>query len=128
QCRAAGWGEECSDCHTTPEGGGKRTAFAHIHAPDTLHALRILPLPAGVESFNGEISPYVSIGSDLRVRSTTTWNGPFTSSGRVEENRAFRPHLESEDLAVQEAVGDTQTTPRPARLCPCRQLHPPARG
>jgi len=98
-------GAKCSDCHTNLDGGGKRTAFAHIHAHDILHDLRILPLPAGVESFNGEISPYVSIGSDLRVRSTTTWNGPFTSSGRVEENRAFRPHFESEDIAVQEALG-----------------------
>src|SRR5262245_65999768 len=78
-------GAKCSDCHTNLDGGGKRTAFAHIHSHDILHDLRILPLPAGVESFNGEISPYVSIGSDLRVRSDNTWNGQFTSSGRLVE-------------------------------------------
>src|SRR4029077_10870802 len=98
-------GAKCSDCHTNQDGGGKRTAFAHIHAHDILNDLRILPLPKGVESFNGELSPYVSIGSDLRIRSTTTWNGPETSPGRVAENRAFRPHFESENIAVQEALG-----------------------
>jgi hypothetical protein len=98
-------GAKCSDCHVNMDGGGMRTPFAHIHSHDILHDLQILPLPKGVESFNGEISPYVSIGSDLRVRSTTTWNGPFTSPERVEENRAFRPHFESENLNVQEALG-----------------------
>jgi hypothetical protein len=103
-------GAKCSDCHTNMDGGGKRTAFAHIHAHDILHDLRILPLPPGVESFNGELSPYVSIGSDLRVRSTTTWDGPETSPGRVAENRAFRPHFESENLNVQEALGYIEVT------------------
>ncbi len=98
-------GAKCSDCHTNQDGGGKRTAFAHIHAHDILNDLRILPLPKGVESFNGELSQYVSIGSDLRIRSTTTWDGPETSPGRVAENRAFRPHFESENIAVQEALG-----------------------
>src|SRR5215813_14317715 len=66
-------GAKCSDCHTNLDGGGKRTAFAHIHAHDILHDLQILPLPKGVQSFNGEINQWMSIGSDLRVRSTSTW-------------------------------------------------------
>ncbi len=102
-------GAKCSDCHTNLDGGGKRTAFAHIHSHDILHDLRILPLPKGVESFNGELNSYVSIGSDLRVRSTTTWDaGTPDAQGRVPENRAFRPHFASEELKVQEALGYIQ--------------------
>jgi hypothetical protein len=99
-------GAKCSDCHTNLDGGGKRTSFAHIHSHDILHDLRILPLPKGVEAFNGEINQYVSIGGDLRVRSTTTWDsGVPNAEGRVPENRAFRPHFASENLTVQEALG-----------------------
>jgi hypothetical protein len=101
-------GAKCSDCHTNLDGGGKRTAFAHIHAHDILHDLRILPLPKGVESFNGELNSYVSIGADLRVRSTSTWDNTPNAEGRVPENRAFRPHFESQDLKVQEALGYIQ--------------------
>jgi hypothetical protein len=101
-------GAKCSDCHTNLDGGGKRTAFAHIHSHDILHDLKILPLPKGVESFNGEINQYVSIGADLRVRSTTTWDGNLNAQGRVPENRAFRPHFASEELTVQEALGYIQ--------------------
>jgi len=98
-------GAKCSDCHTNLDGGGKRTAFAHIHSHDILHDLKILPLPKAVESFNGELNQYVSIGSDLRVRSTSTWDGPTNAEGRVPTNRAFRPHFASEELNVQEALG-----------------------
>jgi hypothetical protein len=103
-------GAKCSDCHTNLDGGGKRTAFAHIHAHDILHDLRILPLPKGVESFNGELNQYVSIGGDLRVRSTTTWDSGPNAEGRVPENRAFRPHFASEELNVQEALGYIEVT------------------
>jgi hypothetical protein len=98
-------GAKCSDCHTNLDGGGKRTSFAHIHAHDILHDLRLIPLPKGVEAFNGEINQYVSIGGDLRVRSTTVWDANPDAEGRVPENRAFRPHFASETLNVPEALG-----------------------
>src|SRR5262249_44673627 len=98
-------GAKCSDCHTNMDGGGKRTAFAHIHAHDILHDLQILPLPRGLESFNGELNQYVSIGGDLRVRSTTTFADTPNAQGRVAMNRAFRNHVDSETLNVPEALG-----------------------
>jgi len=98
-------GAKCSDCHTNMDGGGKRTAFAHIHAHDILHDLQILPLPRGIESFNGELNQYVSIGGDLRVRSTTTFADTPNADGRVAMNRAFRHHVDSETLNVPEALG-----------------------
>jgi hypothetical protein len=101
-------GAKCSDCHTNLDGGGKRTAFAHIHSHDILHDLQILPIPKGVQAFNGEINQYLSIGGDLRVRSTTTWDSNPDADGRVPENRAFRSHFASEDLEVQQATGYIQ--------------------
>jgi hypothetical protein len=95
-------GAKCNDCHTNMTGGGKRTAFAHIHAHDILHDLDLLPIPKGTRPFNGELNSYVSIGSDLRVRNTTVFQDRPNSSGRVPENEAFRRHVESNDIAVDE--------------------------
>lgn len=92
-------GAKCSDCHTNQTGGGKRTAFAHIHAHDILHDLDLLPIPKGVKPFNGDINSYVSIGSDLRVRNTTVFKDPGKT---VPENQAFRQSVTSNDTAVQE--------------------------
>ena len=105
---AVRFGAKCSDCHTNLDGGGKRTSFATIHAHDILHDLQILPLPKGVQSFNGEINQRISIGSDLRPRSTTTFADTPNAQGRVPENRAFRDHVDNESLTVQEANGYLQ--------------------
>jgi hypothetical protein len=92
-------GAKCGDCHTNLTGGGKRTAFAHIHAHDILQDLDLLPIPEGAKAFNGEINSYVSIGGDLRVRNTTR----FSDNGsKVPTNKAFRENLDSNDLGVEE--------------------------
>jgi hypothetical protein len=95
-------GAKCSDCHTNETGGGKRTAFAHIHAKDILHDLDLLPIPAGVKPFNGQINQWMSIGSDLRVRDDTIFQDHPDANGEVPNNTAFRPHVESSDLLVNE--------------------------
>jgi len=95
-------GAKCSDCHTNETGGGKRTAFAHIHAKEILHDLDLLPIPAGVKPFNGELNPYLSIGSDLRVSNTTVFQDRPNAAGRVPENHAFRRHVESNSTQVNE--------------------------
>jgi hypothetical protein len=97
-------GAKCSACHVNQSGGGKRTAFAHIHAKDILHDLDLLPIPSGVKAFNGEINQYVSIGADFRVRNTTVFNDPRNREGRVPQDRAFRRKVVSNDLAVREAL------------------------
>jgi len=94
-------GAKCSACHTNQTGGGKRTAFAHIHAHDILHDLDLLPIPAGVKPFNGELNSYVSIGGDLRVRNTTVFQDRPVNE-RVDNNTAFRGRVDSNNLAVQE--------------------------
>src|SRR5437667_12078 len=65
-------GAKCSACHTNQTGGGKRTAFAHIHAHDIEHDLDLLPVPAGVKPFNGELHPYAFI----RARTGYTFQTP----------------------------------------------------
>jgi hypothetical protein len=95
-------GAKCSDCHTNQTGGGKRTAFAHIHAHDILHDLDIIPIPAGVKPFNGEINQYVSFGSDLRVINSTVFEDTPNAAGRVPTNRAFRSTVASNDITVNE--------------------------
>ena len=95
-------GAKCSDCHTNQTGGGKRTAFAHIHAHDIEHDLDLLPIPAGVKPFNGEVNQYLAFGSDLRVRNTTVFEDHPDAQGRVPDNKVFRRHVKSNDLEVNE--------------------------
>jgi hypothetical protein len=101
-------GAKCSACHTNQTGGGKRTAFAHIHAHDIEHDLDLLPIPAGVKPFNGELNSYVSIGGDLRVRNTTTFQDKPDKNGNVPDNKVFRRGVVANDLAVNEALGYLQ--------------------
>ena len=95
-------GAKCSACHTNQTGGGKRTAFAHIHAHDILHDLDILPIPPGTKPFNGEVNQYLSFGSDLRVRNTTVFEDRPDRLGRVPDNEVFRRRVRSNDFNVNE--------------------------
>lgn len=101
-------GAKCNDCHTNLTGGGKRTPFAHIHARDILHDLDLLPVPAGVKGFNGQINEYVSIGADLRVRNTTIFQDQFSQSGSVPANKAFRRSVTSNESELSEFLGYLQ--------------------
>jgi hypothetical protein len=95
-------GAKCNDCHTNLTGGGKRTAFAQIHSRDILHDYDFLPIPAGAKAFNGELNSWVSIGGDLRTRSTTVFTDDPDADGRVDNNRAFRDDVDSSDLDVRQ--------------------------
>src|SRR6266480_5692150 len=95
-------GAKCSACHTNQTGGGKRTAFAHIHAHDIEHDLDLLPVPAGVKPFNGELNSYASIGGDLRVQNTTIFQDRPDRLGRVPTNEAFRRSVRSNDSRLFE--------------------------
>ena len=101
-------GAKCSACHTNVTGGGKRTAFAHIHAHDIEHDLELLPVPPGTKPFNGELNSYVSVGGDLRVKNVSTFEDRPDSLGRVPENRAFRRSVTSNSTSVDEVLGYLQ--------------------
>ena len=101
-------GAKCSACHTNQTGGGKRTAFAHIHAHDIEHDIELLPIPPGTKPFNGELNSYVSVGGDLRVANTSTFEDRPDSLGRVPENRVFRRSVTSNNTAVNEVLGYLQ--------------------
>src|SRR5438876_2108602 len=106
-------GAKCSACHTNQTGGGKRTAFAHIHAHDIEHDLDLLPVPPGVKPFNGEINSYASIGGDLRVQNITVFQDRPNRLGRVPTNEAFRRSVRSNDSRVFEflAYGQVDLLP-----------------
>jgi hypothetical protein len=101
-------GTKCSACHTNQTGGGKRTAFAHIHAHDIEHDLDLLPVPPGVKPFNGEINSYASIGGDLRVQNITTFQDRPDRLGRVPGNTAFRRSVRSNDTRLFEFLAYAQ--------------------
>lgn len=95
-------GAKCNACHTNQTGGGKRTPFAHIHAKDILHDLDLLPIPAGMKAFNGELLPNLSIGLDQRARNATIFQDRPDRLGRVENNTAFRRKVLSNDSDLNE--------------------------
>lgn len=101
-------GAKCNDCHSNLTGGGKRTAFAHIHARDILHDLDLLPIPPGMKGFDGQLHEYVSIGADLRVRNTTIFQDPLSANGTVPGNKAFRRSVASNITEVNEFLGYLQ--------------------
>jgi hypothetical protein len=101
-------GAKCNDCHTNLTGGGKRTAFAHIHARDILHDLDLLPIPPGMKGFNGQLQEFVSIGGDLRVRNDTVFQDHLSVDGTVPSNKAFRRSVSSNTTEVNEFLGYLQ--------------------
>src|SRR5262249_17001011 len=78
---------------------------AHIHAHDILHDLSLLPIPPSVRAFDGQLSEWASIGSDLRVDNTTIFQDHFDKNGNVPQNKAFRRHVTSNEIAVNEFLG-----------------------
>jgi hypothetical protein len=102
---AVRFGAKCSDCHTNLTGGGKRTPFVAMHSRDILHDLDLLPLPARVEAFNGDLTDFLSIGADLRAQNTYSFKDDLDANGRVPNDRFFREELDSIDFNVPEGVG-----------------------
>jgi hypothetical protein len=98
-------GAKCSDCHVNVTGGGMRTAFANIHASDILRDLKLLPIPAGVKAFRGDVSPYLSLGSDLRVRNSTIFQDPVDRRGNVPLNEAIRRRTVSNTSSLFQFTG-----------------------
>jgi len=95
-------GAKCSDCHVNKTGGGMRTAFAYLHAHDILDDLQILPIPKGVQTWNGEVNQWFGVGGDLRVRDQMLFQDKPDAKGRVPSNQAFRGDVTSNDLKVQQ--------------------------
>jgi hypothetical protein len=111
-------GYRCGACHVNRTGGGKRTDFAITHARDLLHYpsfefLKTLASP--IESFDGTINKYVSIGADLRTDATATFQ-QRGDDGNVKNNVAFRGRLDEFEIDVDQAVGYLEVRLIPERL------------
>lgn len=59
-------GLKCMACHTSPSGGGKRTAYGNIFAQTELPATTLRDAADGY--WTGELSKYVAVGADVRGR------------------------------------------------------------
>ena len=98
-------GYKCSACHVNKTGGGMRTSFVAVHAQDILHYPDwFSELTSPADQFSGEINKYVSIGADLRVDATATFQDT-PKNGEVRNNQVFRGRLDEFEIDVQEAVG-----------------------
>jgi len=56
-------GMQCSNCHSHPAGGGKRTVYGNVFAQSDLAARRI----GDGKVWTGEVNKWLSIGGDLRA-------------------------------------------------------------
>ena len=96
---------KCSACHVNKTGGFMRTSFVAVHAQDILHYPDwFSELASSADQFSGEINKYVSIGADLRVDATATFQDT-PKNGEVRNSQVFRGRLDEFEIDVQEAVG-----------------------
>jgi len=56
-------GMQCSNCHSSPAGGGKRTVYGNVYAQSELAARRL----GNGKAWTGEVTKWLSIGGDLRA-------------------------------------------------------------
>lgn len=56
-------GMQCSNCHTSPAGGGKRTVYGNVFAQSELAARRL----GDGKVWTGDMTKWLSIGGDLRA-------------------------------------------------------------
>lgn len=56
-------GMQCSNCHSSPAGGGKRTVYGNVFAQSELAARRL----GDGKAWTGEVTKWLAIGADLRA-------------------------------------------------------------
>ena len=54
---------QCSNCHSSPAGGGKRTVYGNVFAQSELAARRL----GNGKAWTGDVTKWLSIGGDLRA-------------------------------------------------------------
>lgn len=133
-------GLPCPACHVNMNGGGMRTDLVSTHARDLLHYPNFFgKFSNPPEYFSGEINKYLALGGDLRVSNTATFQdlgspdrcsqsihtaSPSTSC--VDNAKVFRGRLETNSLAVTEAVlyGEVRLIPDYLTFYVDQQLQP----
>lgn len=56
-------GMQCSNCHSSPAGGGKRTVYGNVYAQSEMAARRL----GDGKAWTGDITEWLSVGGDLRA-------------------------------------------------------------
>lgn len=117
---AARTGLRCARCHTSPTGGGKRTAYGALfaHAELTLQGARPRALPREDASqrfawppsavASGEVTSWLALGADLRLGNTTTFADETANTFDATAGNLYlelRPLPEYVTLYADQAVG-----------------------
>jgi len=98
-------GNKCGACHVNITGGGMRTSLVSAHARDILRYPNWFDaLTKPIESFDGDLNDYVSIGADLRASASLVFQDKPDSNGEVDNNKAFRGRVDEINIDVDEAV------------------------
>jgi hypothetical protein len=97
-------GRKCSACHVNESGAGMRTLFANTHLQEITHYRDLFPeLAQATETFNGQITSFLSIGADLRVDDSVVFQDEPDANGAVANGRVFRSHVDENILEVRRA-------------------------
>lgn len=84
-------GMKCALCHTSPSGGGKRTAYGNIFAQMELPAKFLTKAGAAPKFWDGEVFKYLAVGGDLRGGwdQSSVPGQPTSSSSELKELLAY---------------------------------------
>lgn len=93
-------GQQCSACHSSPAGGGKRTAYGNVFAQTQMPART---LGDAGDVWNGQVSDWISIGGNLRggFNYVDTPNQATSSEFAVNRGRLYlEAHVIRDRLSV----------------------------
>lgn len=97
-------GRRCSSCHANRTGAGLRTLLASTHLQAITRYRDVIPgLEGAGESFNGKVTPFLSLGGDLRLADSIVFEDDPDENGRV-PHRAFRGEVSENVLDLRRAT------------------------
>jgi hypothetical protein len=96
-------GRKCSSCHVNMDGGGMRTLLASTHLQEITHYRDLFPeLADATESFNGQITSFLSIGGDLRLDDSIVFQDEPNEQGLV-PHKVLRGRVDENILEFRRA-------------------------
>lgn len=96
-------GRKCSSCHVNMDGGGMRTLLANTHMQEITHYRDLFPeLANATETFNGQITSFLSIGGDLRLNDSIVFQDEPDAQGLV-PHKVLRGNVDENVLQFRRA-------------------------
>lgn len=96
-------GRKCSACHVNMDGGGMRTLLANTHMQEITHYRDLFPeLENATETFNGQITSFLSIGGNLRLNDSIVFQDEPDAQGLV-PHKVLRGNVDENVLEFRRA-------------------------